>query len=104
MARSQVGERSGSGGAKPKTRLFAPRLARRLYPHADALIAVSRGVADDVYAVTGYPRARIHALQSPILTEELRRRAEAPLERHAAPPAFVVGSLSEVAAIVNAAG
>ena len=31
-------------------------------------------------------------------------RAEAPLERHAAPPAFVVGSLSEVAAIVNDAG
>ena len=72
--------RTGSGGAKPKTRPFAPRLARRLYPHADALIAVSRGVADDVYAVTGYPRARIHALQSPILTEELRRRAEAPLD------------------------
>ncbi|HET9061686.1 MAG TPA: glycosyltransferase, partial [Candidatus Binatia bacterium] len=72
--------RSGSGGAKPKTRLFAPRLARRLYPHADALIAVSRGVADDVHAVTGYPRARIHALQSPILTDELRRRAEAPLD------------------------
>jgi glycosyltransferase involved in cell wall biosynthesis len=72
--------RSGSGGAKPKTRLFAPRLARWLYPRADALIAVSRGVAEDVHAVTGYPRTRIHALHSPILTEELRRRAEAPLE------------------------
>lgn len=72
--------RSGSGGAKPKTRLFAPRLARWLYPRADALVAVSQGVADDVHAVTGYPSARIHALQSPILTDELRHRADAPLD------------------------
>ena len=79
--------RSGSGGAKPKTRLFAPRLARRLYPRAAAIVAVSQGVADDVHAVTGYPRARIHALHSPILTDELRERAEAPLDH----PWFAAG-------------
>jgi glycosyltransferase involved in cell wall biosynthesis len=72
--------RSGSGGAEPKTRMFAPRLARRLYPRAAALIAVSQGVADDVHEVTGYPRTRIHALHSPILTDELRGRAEASLD------------------------
>lgn len=79
--------RSGSGGAKPKTRMFAPRLARRLYPRADAVIAVSQGVADDVHDVTGYPCERIHALHSPILTDELRRRIDAPLDH----PWFVAG-------------
>lgn len=72
--------RSGSEGAKPKTRMFAPRLARRLYPRADAVIAVSRGVADDVHAVTGYPRDRIHAVQSPMLTDELRQRIDASVD------------------------
>jgi glycosyltransferase involved in cell wall biosynthesis len=79
--------RSGSGGAKPKTRMFAPRLARWLYPRADAVIAVSKGVGEDVHVVTGYPRARIHALHSPILTDELRRRAEAPIDH----PWFAAG-------------
>jgi glycosyltransferase involved in cell wall biosynthesis len=86
--------RTGSGGAEPKNRMFAPRLARWLYPRADALIAVSQGVADDVHAVTGYPRTRIHALHSPILTDEMRRRAEAPLDHPwfaAAEPPVVVG-------------
>jgi len=72
--------RSGSGDAKPKKRLFAPRLARWLYPRADAVIAVSRGVADDIHLVTGYPRERIHAVYSPILTDELRERAAASLD------------------------
>lgn len=72
--------RTGSGGAKPKRRLFAPRLARWLYPRAAALIAVSRGVGEDIAAVTSYPRDRIHVLVSPVVTDELRRRAEEPLE------------------------
>lgn len=72
--------RSGSGDAKPKKRLFAPRLARWLYPRADAVIAVSRGVADDIHLVTGYPRERIHAVYSPILTDELRERAAVSLD------------------------
>jgi glycosyltransferase involved in cell wall biosynthesis len=72
--------RSGSGGAKPKRRLFAPRFARWLYPDAAAMIAVSQGVADDIVRITGYPRERIHVIYSPVVTAELEKRARKPLD------------------------
>lgn len=49
-------------------------LVRRLYRQADAIIAVSRGVAENVVAVTGVPAARVHAVVAGA-GEEVRERA-----------------------------
>lgn len=48
---------------------------RRAYHRADAVIAVSAGVAADTAAITGLPRAAIHALPNPVVTPELAERA-----------------------------
>ncbi|MEF8792411.1 glycosyltransferase [Thiohalorhabdus sp.] len=50
---------------------------RRAYRRADAVIAVSRGVAEDTAAVTGLPREAIHVLPNPVVTPELAERAAA---------------------------
>jgi glycosyltransferase involved in cell wall biosynthesis len=55
-------------------------LARRLYPLADAIIAVSRGVADDVAAITGVPRERITTIHNPVVTPDFERWAAMALE------------------------
>jgi len=53
---------------------------RRLYPLADALIAVSKGVADDVVGVTGISGDRITTVYNPAATAELRAKANEPLD------------------------
>ena len=52
-------------------RLFLPRLVRRTYGQADAIVAVSDGVADDLAAWSGLPRARIVTIYNPVVTDEL---------------------------------
>lgn len=55
-----------------------PGLARRFYPWADAITAVSGGVADDLAVVTRLPRERIEVNFNPVVTPELHelKRAE----------------------------
>lgn len=57
---------------------WVPGLARRFYPWADAITAVSAGVADDLSEVTRVPRERIDVIHNPVVTPELHelRRAE----------------------------
>jgi len=57
---------------------WVPGLARRFYPWADAITAVSAGVAEDLCEVTGLPRARIDVIHNPVVTPELHelKRAE----------------------------
>lgn len=55
------------------------RLAR-LYRRADAIIANSAGVRDDIARVTGVPEARIHLVRNPVITPDLETLAAAPLE------------------------
>lgn len=50
-------------------------LIRRSYPHADAIVAVSQGVAEDVVATSGVPAARVHVVPNPVLTPALYARA-----------------------------
>lgn len=50
---------------------------RRLYPRADAVIAVSRGVADDIVALAGLDPERVHVAPNPVITPEFHRRARA---------------------------
>ena len=57
-----------------------PQLIRRFYPWADGIVAVSKGVAEDLARVTGIPREHIRVIYNPIVTPELREKANAPLD------------------------
>ncbi|MFP4561563.1 MAG: glycosyltransferase [Thiohalorhabdus sp.] len=48
---------------------------RRAYHKADAVIAVSEGVAEDTAGITGLPRSAIHVLPNPVVTPALEDRA-----------------------------
>lgn len=54
-----------------------PALVRRLYPEADAIVAVSDGVADDLAEVTGLPRGRIATVYNPVVGPGLTAQAAA---------------------------
>lgn len=59
---------------------FLPPVIQRAYLWADAIIAVSDGVAEDLFLFTGIPRKRITTIYNPIVTPELHRQAQVPLE------------------------
>jgi glycosyltransferase involved in cell wall biosynthesis len=48
--------------------LLRRHLLRRLYPLADAIVAVSRGVADDLTRVVSLPPERVRVIYNPVLT------------------------------------
>ncbi len=50
---------------------FLPRLVRRMYGQAEAVVAVSDGVADELARWSGLPRAQIVTIYNPVVTEEL---------------------------------
>ncbi len=56
------------------------RLVRCFYPWADAVAAVSHGVADDLAQAAAIPRQQIQVIYNPIVTPDLRRKAQQPLE------------------------
>lgn len=56
------------------------RAMRTLYPQADALIAVSKGVAEDVASITRIPLGTIHVLPNPVVTPELAALAQSPID------------------------
>jgi glycosyltransferase involved in cell wall biosynthesis len=62
-----------------KDKLF-PRLMRIFYPAADAIVAVSKGVAEDVRNATGLPGDKFHVIYNPIVFLGLESMAAAPLE------------------------
>ena len=72
-----------------KFRLVA-RLRKRFYPRADAIIAVSSGVADELVETCGLPRERISVIPNPVVTPELaeraRRQADHPWLEPGSPP------------------
>jgi glycosyltransferase involved in cell wall biosynthesis len=55
-------------------------LEHYFYPWADAIVAVSKGVADDLAGAARLPRDRIKVIYNPVVTEVLFRKAEEPLE------------------------
>ena len=65
-----------------------PPMNRRVYERADALIAVSNGVAEDMAARMGLPRERITTVYNPTVTPEIARRARESLDH----PWFVPGN------------
>lgn len=52
-----------------------PFLYRRFLHHADGIIAVSEGLADDLVAITGLPRERITVIYNPAIPDDLDLRA-----------------------------
>jgi glycosyltransferase involved in cell wall biosynthesis len=57
-----------------------PWLARRFYPWADTVVAVSAGVADDLAECIGLSRARITVIPNPVVSDDLDALAGAAVE------------------------
>ena len=69
----------GLGSDRRWRRRFLTAALRRAYGMADAVVAVSRGVADDLAAVTGLPREAISVIYNPVVDGRLGQLASAPL-------------------------
>lgn len=59
-------------------RKLTPYLVRWFYPWADKIVAVSQGVAEDLVEI-GLPKDKIKAIYNPVVTPELRHKADVPL-------------------------
>ncbi len=59
---------------------WLPTAARLFYPQADAVVAVSKGVADDLERLIHVPRERIRVIYNPVVTPELFERAQEPVD------------------------
>jgi glycosyltransferase involved in cell wall biosynthesis len=57
-----------------------PALARRFYPRAAGVIAVSRGVAEDLESHVGLEAGSVKVIYNPVVTPELADLAEQPLD------------------------
>jgi len=66
------------GGAK-RPRPLRLRLARRWYGWADAAIAVSRGIAEDLVAHTRLPQGSVHTIYNPSFNPVSLEKAKAPI-------------------------
>lgn len=80
-------------------RPFLGWMVRRFFPRADAIVAVSNGVADDLAVVAALPRNAIRTIYNPVVTPDLQARALAPLDHPwfapGAPPVILgVGRLA----------
>jgi glycosyltransferase involved in cell wall biosynthesis len=71
---------SREGPGKTRKRRLSTWLARRFFPRADRLIAVSESVARDLERAAGIPPEKIATIYNPVVTARLLERAEAPLE------------------------
>ncbi len=86
----------GTGGLHRRVRYLA---ARRLYRTADAVIAVSGGIADDLVRKVGVDKDLVSAVYSPIFTLSMASRGRAPvahpwLRDRAVPVILAAGRLS----------
>jgi glycosyltransferase involved in cell wall biosynthesis len=55
-------------------------LMRRYYPRADAIVAVSRGVADDLARFASLSRAGVRVIYNPVVGADLPRMADEPVD------------------------
>jgi glycosyltransferase involved in cell wall biosynthesis len=61
-----------------RNRIFFPILLRTFYPWASAIVAVSRGAANDLARTAGVPRDRIEVIYNPVITPALLAHAQCP--------------------------
>lgn len=76
-----------------------PYLMRWLYPRADAIVAVSHGVANDVAKICRLPRKAITTIYNPVITDDLFEQSMQPVDHpwlgDAQPPVILaVGRLT----------
>ena len=64
-----------------------PKLVRLFYPWADAIVAASRGVADDVARLTGIPAQMIQVIYNPVVTPAVLAKMQEPVDH----PWFAAG-------------
>jgi glycosyltransferase involved in cell wall biosynthesis len=57
-----------------------PELEARWYPRADAILAVSQGVADDLARAAALPRERIEVTYNPVISDQIERDARAAVD------------------------
>jgi len=79
---------------------YLPLLAKRIYPWADGIVAVSEGVAKDLAHTIGLPRKKIEVIYNPVVTPELLEKAGEPVDhpwfKPGEPPVILgVGRLTE---------
>ena len=55
-----------------------PLFVRAFYPWADAIVAVSQGVADDLVRTTSLPASQLQVIYNPVITPELLAARSAP--------------------------
>jgi glycosyltransferase involved in cell wall biosynthesis len=77
-----------------------PALARRFYPQAEGIIAVSGGVAEDLVSNVGLAPGSVRVIYNPVVTPELDALAGQPLEHPwlvagAPPVVLAAGRLAE---------
>lgn len=58
----------------------ACRVAPRVYRWADAVVAVSHGVAEDLIHRMGVPPGRVHVIRNPVVTPHLRAQMREPAD------------------------
>ncbi len=73
VEQSNLSEWIACGGIRPRIR----RLARWLYPRADAIVGVSDGVCRDVERCFALPTGRVRTIYNPIVDATLSERAAA---------------------------
>ena len=91
--------RSTQNASSVRVKLL-PFLIKTFYPYADAVVAVSRGVAEDLVTTTKLPMEKIKVIYNPVITPELFAKAEEPLDhpwfRPGEPPVVLgVGRLTQ---------
>lgn len=76
---SEVSQLSAIATAdRPAKRSQLPRLVARFYGDADAIVAVSAGVADDLATLAGLDRGHIRVIYNPVVDEHFSVRAAKP--------------------------
>jgi glycosyltransferase involved in cell wall biosynthesis len=76
-------------------------LLSRIYPWADCIVAVSRGVANDLAGYTGISAEKIRTIYNPIITPDMLQKARQPVDhpwfdRHGPPVILGAGRLTAV--------
>lgn len=59
---------------------MTPFVARVLFPYAEKIVAVSRGVAEDASTFLGLPRDRMDVIYNPVVRPELFDQAKLPID------------------------
>lgn len=65
-----------SSNASSLRERIMPFMIKMHYPWADAIIAVSHGVAEDLIRATGLPRKKVRVIYNPVIMPEMQSMAE----------------------------